>query len=453
MLRLTRKYIFAFRIICVIDPILWGILVRSVFSLIHRWAGLTIAGFLFMSGLTGAVISWDHELDEALNADLISATGAGPSLPPLDLARDIEARYPHAQVTFIPLVAEAGKSLAFGVEPRVDPATGKPFDLGFNQVFVDPAGGEELGKREWGAAWPVNRQNFVSFLYVLHYTLHIPEMWGIDRWGIWLMGIIAMIWAVDCFVGFYLTLPVRHVADPNRAPSVARVLQKSWWSRWKSAWKIKTTGSRYRLNFDIHRAFGLWLWGVLFTLAFTAFSLNLYSEIFFPVMSKISQVTPTPFDVRTPRAPDDPIVPKVGYAQVIAAAEADAKRRGWDEPAGSTFYSPDFGVYVVSFFYPGDDHGAAGVGPASLAYDGQDGRYLGDRVPWKGTAADIFVQAQFPLHSGRILGLPGRILVSFMGLATAILSVTGVVIWWRKRAARVRRDQGLRSLPAPAPAE
>jgi hypothetical protein len=29
---------------------------------------------------------------------------------------------------------------------------------------------------------------------------------------------------------------------------------------------------------------------------------------------------------------------------------------------------------------------------------------LGERLPWKGTAADIFVQAQFPLHSGRILG-------------------------------------------------
>ncbi len=66
-----------------------------------------------------------------------------------------------------------------------------------------------------------------------------------------------------------------------------------------------------------------------------------------------------------------------------------------------------------------------------------DGRFLGDRVPWQGTAADIFVQAQFPLHSGRILGLPGRILISLMGLVVAALSVTGVVIWARKRRARL----------------
>lgn len=51
------------------------------------------------------------------------------------------------------------------------------------------------------------------------------------------------------------------------------------------------------------------------------------------------------------------------------------------------------------------------------------------------------MQAQFPLHSGRILGMPGRILVSLLGLALAMLSLTGVVIWVRKRRARVRGAQ------------
>lgn len=37
---------------------------RTVFTIFHRWAGLFIALFLFIAGATGAVISWDHELDE-----------------------------------------------------------------------------------------------------------------------------------------------------------------------------------------------------------------------------------------------------------------------------------------------------------------------------------------------------------------------------------------------------
>jgi uncharacterized iron-regulated membrane protein len=115
---------------------------------------------------------------------------------------------------------------------------------------------------------------------------------------------------------------------------------------------------------------------------------------------------------------------------------AGKPRRGWPEPAGGVFYEQDYGIYGVDFHYPGDDHGAAGVGPARLYFDGEDGRYLGDIQPWKGIVADIFVQMQFPLHSGRILGLPGRILVSIMGLVVAMLSVTGVYIWWKKRCSR-----------------
>lgn len=404
--------------------------VRPVLGFLHRWVGLLIAGFLFVSGVTGAVISWDHELDDLLNPHLMHARTDGPRLPPLELAKRIETRDPRVQVTYIPLDPEPGETYAFGVEPRRDPATGKLFAPGYNQMFLDPVTGVEQGRRQWGAAWPITTETFVSFLYVLHYTLHIPAMWGIDRWGVWLMGVIAVLWTIDCFVGFYLTLPSRASARTG----------KSFASRWKPAWQIKTKASAYRINFDIHRAFGLWIWGVLFTVAFTAFSLNLYSEVFYPVLSKVSKTTPGPFELRTPAPLDQPIVARKTYAEVIATAKAEAARRGWTTPVGGAFYSPAYGVYGVGFFEPGGDHGAAGVGPPYLYFDGQTGQLAGQRLPWVGTAADIFVQAQFPLHSGRILGLPGRILISLTGLVVAALSVTGVVIWWKKRKARVGRS-------------
>lgn len=415
---------------------------RPYFGFLHRWVGLLTAGFLFISGVTGAVISWDHELDDLLNPHLMHATSAGAPIAPLALAAQVEARDPRVQVTFIPLAVEPGESLSLGVTGRVDPETGRQIEPGYNQVFLDPVSGEELGRRNWGAVWPITTESFVSFLYVLHYSLHIPEMWGIDHWGVWLMGVIALLWTLDCFVGFYLTLP----------PRSARAKGQGFWTRWKPAWKIKTSGSAYRINYDIHRAFSLWLWGVLLTVAFTAFSLNLYSEVFYPVMSKVSQVTPGPFDIRKPRDHDDPIIPRLDYGPVIATATAEAAKRGWTEPAGSVFYSPEYGIYGVAFHAPGGDHGAAGVGPPYLYYDGLDGRMLGARQPWRGTAADIFLQAQFPLHSGRILGLPGRILISFMGIVVAALSVTGVVIWWRKRQARVlRRRRNAAATPDRAP--
>jgi uncharacterized iron-regulated membrane protein len=402
---------------------------RQAFVVSHRWVGLLIAGFLFISGVTGAVISWDHELDEWLNPHLNDARTAAQPLPPLELARQVEARHPQVQVTFVPLAAEPGHSLAFGVAGRVDPATGKLVQPGFNQVFVDPASGEELGRREWGAVWPVTKENVVSFLYVLHYSLHMPEFWGIDRWGVWLMGVIALIWTIDCFTGFYLTLPARRRAQE-------RPQHKSGWQRWKPAWRVRWKSGPYKLNFDWHRASSLWTWGLLFIVAFTAFSLNLYREVFFPAMSLVSNVTPSPFDVRTPADDHHPIAPRLNYSQVLDTAGEDAKKRGWEEPAGSVFYARLFGIYAIDFFHPENAHGAGGVGHRRLYLDGLDGRILGQREPWKGTAADIFVQAQFPLHSGRILGIPGRILISAMGLVVAMLSVTGVYIWLKKRRSR-----------------
>ena len=409
---------------------------RSALTLLHRWLGLAIAGFLFVSGVTGAVISWDHELDELLNPHLNEVASVGPAIPALELAARVEAQDPRARVSYVPLAAEPGHALSVFVDPRRDPATGRLFELDYNQVFFDPVTGAEKGRRYWGAAWPITSETFVSFLYVLHYSLHIPEFWGIDLWGMWLLGLVALVWTVDCFVGFYLTLPAA------RAPA--------WWARWAPAWRIKTGGSAYRIAFDVHRAFGLWTWALLFILAFTAFSLNLYREVFYPVMSLVSEVTPGPFELRQPADRHEPIDPVLGYAEAIARAEAEAARRGWSEPAGAAFYSQEYGIYGVGFFAPGDDHGAAGVGPPYLYYDGADGRYLGDRIPWQGTAADIFVQAQFPLHSGRILGLPGRILISLMGLVVAALSVTGVVIWARKRRARLAaaRRSGIAAQPA-----
>lgn len=420
---------------------------RPLFVLLHRYVGLLMVPFLFVTGLTGAIISWDHELDDLLNPHLMHAPGDGrglPALPSLELAQRIEANDPRIQVSFVPLAAESGESLAFGVQPRVDPATGKLFEPGYNQIFIDPASGAELGRREWGAVWPITRENVVSFLYKLHFSLHVPEIKGEDRWGIWLLGIVAILWTLDCFTGVYLTLPARRRGKggttKSSVPGMAAVHpQRSWRQRWLPAWRVRRGAGSYKLNYDLHRAGSLWTWGLLFVLAFTAFSLNLYREVFYPLLSSVSQVTPTPFETRAPASPLQPLAARVGFAEIVDAARAEAQRRAWREPPGSVFYSTAFGVYGVQFFHPGDDHGAAGVGPARLFFDGADGRLLGERLPWQGTAADIFVQAQFPVHSGRILGLPGRILISLMGLVVAMLSVTGAYVWWRKRRGRRQR--------------
>src|SRR5262245_23082751 len=109
--------------------------IRHVLVRLHRYLGLAIAAFLFVAGITGAIIPFHDELDRALNPGFFTAS-AGAALPPARLAELVERTDRHARVAFVEVNAEAGQAAALFVEPR-----GGSSDLGYNQVFADPVTG------------------------------------------------------------------------------------------------------------------------------------------------------------------------------------------------------------------------------------------------------------------------------------------------------------------------
>jgi uncharacterized iron-regulated membrane protein len=396
---------------------------RAILVLLHRWFGLGVAVFLFIAGATGAIISWDHELDAWLNPALFHAHSADavasgtPARSGLELANLVEAREPKLRVTYVLTEEEPGHASQMMIEPRIDPVTKAPYVLDYNQIAVDPVTGEIQGQRMWGAI-SLSRENLLPFLYKLHYTMHLPAVGGIEL-GIWLMGIIGIVWALDCFIALWLSFPN--------------------WKSWRKSFAFRWQDGGHKLNFDLHRSGGVWVWLLLLVLAVTSVSMNLDRQVMRPIIETFSSVTPTAFDTRTPLAPEKVVEPAISREQVVQLAQVEAAQRGFTVPAGGVFYSSMFGLYGVGFFEPGNDHGDFGLGNAWLYFDAASGKPAGTRIPGSGTAGDLFMQAQFPLHSGRILGLPGRILISFMGALVAMLSVTGVIIWLRKRQARVRQ--------------
>lgn len=387
---------------------------RRALGLLHRWFGLFTAVFLFIAGATGAVISWDHELDAALNPTLYRSQD-GVHRSALELADAVEAAHPEARVSYLPLAAEQGETLQVWVEPRLDKGTGKPFEIAYNQVALNPVSGAEQGRRFWGDP-SLTRENLLPFLYKLHYSLELPPVGGYDV-GMLFMGIVAIVWVLDTFVALALSFP-----HP-------RSWRKSFAFRWRRGGQA--------LTFDLHRSGGVWIWLLLLVLAVTAVSMNLRSQVVVPIVSAFSTLSPNPFDSRTPLTPGQQIEPKFTRAQILDLAKADAAKRGWQAPPGALFHSAEYGVYGVGFFAAGNDHGN-GLGNPWLYFNASDGTPAGEIIPGTGSAGDLFLQAQFPLHSGRIIGTTGRVLVSLLGVAVAALSVTGIVLWWRKRRAHRR---------------
>jgi uncharacterized iron-regulated membrane protein len=388
---------------------------RATLVVLHRWFGLSAALFLFIAGATGAVISWDHELDEWLNPQLYQARSAGEALPPLVLAQRIEAADPRVRVSFMPLQIEPGHTFLASVAPRVNPATGRLFEPGYNQIALDPATGEVQGRREWGKV-SLTRENLLPFLYKLHYSMHLPEGFGIE-FGMWFMGLIAIAWVLDTVIALWISFPR--------------------WRAWRRSFAFRWKSGGHKLTFDLHRSGAMWVYLLVLMLAITSVGMNLRDEVMRPVVSWFSELSPSPFSSRTPAAPEQPIEPRVSAEQVIALASAEAQRRGWAAPPGGIFTSTTFGIVGVGFYHVANSHGDGGLGNPWLYFDSRTGAAAGDDVPGTGSAGDIFMQSMFPLHSGRIIGITGRVLMSVMGVVIAMLCVTGVLVWARKRRARV----------------
>jgi uncharacterized iron-regulated membrane protein len=74
-----------------------------------------------------------------------------------------------------------------------------------------------------------------------------------------------------------------------------------------------------------------------------------------------------------------------------------------------------------------------------IVVGGQDGALLSDRHRTEGSAGDVFLAWQYPLHSGKAFGAIGRFIIFVSGIVLTVLCVTGIMIWLRKRSARTRR--------------
>lgn len=410
---------------------------RAFWVWLHRWAGLTMAGFLVIEGLTGSVLAFREELDVWLNPELLTVvTRTTPMLDPITLRERAQALYPgaridpDARIDVLHLHLAPGRSVEFAGPPYEGAGDGS----GYFMFYLDPYTGQKIGERTWGEV-SLARKDIISFLYRLHMTLSLPTSTG--NWGRYILGVIALVWTIDCFVSFYLTFPLwRRVESASASP-------KSWWSRWRAAWLIKINAGTYRINFDIHRAFGLWTWAMLFVFAWSSVAFNL-NEVYGPVMNALFgpfQQAEAPM-VETPSRKSQLMHSKLGWREArdvgIALLQAHANVHGYKIREHEALYiDQDQGVYMLKA-HSSLDRGAASE--TIISFDAETGEMRSIRWPGEpANAAGAISLWLAMLHMAAIFGLPMKIFVCAMGFVITALSVTGVYIWWKKRKARKRR--------------
>lgn len=264
--------------------------------------------------------------------------------------------------------------------------------------------------------------NIVPFLYRLHYGFVA------GRWGMLAFGVAALIWTIDCFVGFGLTLPVRQKQPGAQRPVMA------WWRRWKPSWQIRRRARGHKLTFDIHRASGLWMWPMLLVFAWSGVGLIL-PQVERPVMHLFGATDRYEPPHRAQPLARPPIDRRAAITLAMRELTAMGARPGFTVSTLAMLgYDPASGAYALYARTSLDaiDKG----GRTELIFDATDGHVLHWADPIGKTGADRFMTWITLLHMAEVWGLPFRILVSALGLGVTALSITGVMIWARKRRAR-----------------
>lgn len=404
-----------------------GLRHRDLWVLLHRYTGLATAVFLLLVGLTGSLLAFNSELERLFAPSLFAEAPAGAV--PLDLATLAERAQglvPNARLGGIAFTDVDQVSAAF--RPVADPATGTPGALGFTQFYLDPWTGRELGRRTRGDL-SEGVVNLMPFIYLLHFNMTLGES------GQLILGLVALAWTVDCFVAVYLTFP-------NSMPR--------FWRRWQLAWRIKPGAGTYRFHFDLHRAGGLWLWPLLFIFAWSSVMMNIRFPVYNWVMNRV-------FDYESPRAAVAAMPrpanasPRLDWhaaqatGKKLVAELAERYRFTVHQPLGLA-YNEKTGAYSYQIRSSQDLFERAHKGGSTVVFfDGDTGALIRLHRPTGERLGNSVESWLYALHMARVFGRPYQIFVSVLGLLVAMLSVTGVYIWWKKRQARLlssaRRDK------------
>ena len=412
---------------------------KTVIVKAHRYLGLCLAAFLVIIAGTGSIIAFYDDLERSLNTRMrvVEPQEQGWTVQSaLAIRERLEREDPRSHVFSLQFPQQPDESLFSRVMPAFDPETGRMADIDYDQVFADPYTGERLGQRTIGAA-TLDPAGIPSFLYYLHYSLIFPL-----EIGIVIFGILALFFAAESLMGGYLTFPAR--PKPSRSGKPPRPFLK----RWSTSWKIAPAAPANRRILDLHRSAGLWLWPLLMLFALTGYVLNQGG----PYARFIGKFADYEHFQEEPPVPplDEPLLdPPVDWyraaelGQLYFAEQAEVEGFTLGKPAALE-YRRDLGVYFFSMHTSRDLLDGQGnptetnspATAATIALDARDGSFLGLQLPRGQRAANTVTSWLVALHVTAIGGRAWQVAVSLFGMAVVLISITGVLLWWRRRKTR-----------------
>jgi len=367
---------------------------RRLWLDVHLWIGVGLLVALIPLSVTGSALVWHDALDRMLYAERYAVSGAEARLAPAEYARAAEAAFAgKARLTQVRLPQEPGDPVvAVGrLEGPAGPG-GRPRTL---NAWIDPPTGKVLATGE-------TAKSVTQVLHRLHGSLMIPQI------GRKVVGWLGWAMFVSCVTGLWL-----------------------WWPRHGGFVK----GLRWRRGpstlFNLHHMVGFWVCIPLAVLSLTGVYIS------FPQTSRAL------FGVAQPQRPGGPgrFAPPVPQTQTSleqAVASAQASKPGAQVVSVSVPTRGREPVWRVQLKTPGAKQ------PATVQVVDATGQVKTARGPGGGEGGpDPLSRWMRKIHDGADTGIVWQTIIFLGGVAPAVLGITGVIMWLRRRGRRLAQARRL----------
>lgn len=349
-------------------------LLRRLLFQLHSYLGLTAGLVLAVMGVTGATMSFEDEILNALNRDLVAASRQGAPMASFDLVQRIQAQRPDAEITFLVVHADPRQlswvNLRAGGERETH--------------YLDRSSGRLLGEGRG--------RGFFETVKRLHRWLALPG--DGDGPGRQITGVAALALIFFALSGLYLRWPRRPLD-------------------WRAWLVIDFRRSGRHLHRMLHAVVGGWVF-VFYLLSATTglyWSYGWYRDVVqFALVGE-------PAPPRRPMGDHPPDLPRAWetFDRILGGDRFEtltvAIRNGTVEFRGKL---------------PGGRHNRV---TDDLVVDAASGAPLrvvpyADRPLGQGLVTGVF-----ELHRGAWFGLPGRIGITLAALTMPLFTITGLLLY------------------------
>ncbi|RYZ47888.1 MAG: PepSY domain-containing protein [Sphingobacteriales bacterium] len=363
---------------------------KKISGKLHLWLGLASGLIVCFLGLTGCILAFEREIENATQPYRFVESRPAPVLQPSALqaiaVRELPGKKLHS-VSYEP--GHAAVASFYNSDPEY-----------YWLIYIDPYTGKVLRVKDMGS-------DFFRFIIDGHFYLWLPA-----TVGRLIVGSATLIFVVLLITGIVL-----------------------WWPKNKAARKqrfsVKFNAKWRRVNYDMHNVLGFYMSWVIIFIALTGlvWGFDWFAKtVFFTTSGGKTAVEfyMPPSDTLAVRQSAAPAIDQVwdkvrlehpGYAGIMEVHLPEDKKTSIEvalNPDGGTYWKADYLYYDQYTLRELEVTHAFG----KLKHT---------------TTAEKIQRMNYDIHVGAVLGLPGKVMAFLASLICASMPVTGFLIWWGRK--------------------